>query len=1103
MALKLFIESILFKLQSFRSTQGFTSMLNILGVKIDSASITASPYIQFANIESLISESQDPDLLDIVFSLNELILQIRTTVQTINELISETDNNSSIQVLRDDLLGFILIDSLKSSNSRLWSLFNFLGVLEYNYIERETLIYKSYTKRSFNFGNLKLLISQPNNLFLSEFFWGSNEFLEYEKLFSKLQSIFHAYSIKSNLRSPRASYFDFHLEGIFNDDRRPLSLNIPIYNDVYNDAYGSSWVNLGVDLNAIPFDTQNYLSGLMLSPYVYGEKKLEFSKGQWNTSVELVLLGEIGLQVYPDSFEVHGEGSSVLKVRTLAYDINTYLLKIRNGQGLSVKDIALNFQLVLQNEYGFSLSLILEELKLSVNGNGSDSFLSSILPLNDIENVFNFEIAYSLQNGFSIVGGGGGGGGGGGFKYELPVDKQIGPVLLTRTILGLEFTSDEIQAYGAIEFRANLGPLEITVSEIGIYGTLLPDTPGLLGNADINFGLKPPTGLGLSIDAPTIKGGGFITFDAPDYYGILNLEIQNTIKVTAIGLISTGDRDFSMFIQIFGEFTPVQIGFGFTLSGIGGLFAYNRTIDIPSLRTTFLNGQLGMLLFPEDPMSDASTIISNVQSIFPASQGSYAFGLMGKFEWGTPPLVEFSIGVIIEFGENLRFVILGTGHSTLPDKNTPIAILNLDMFGVIDIQAEYLSVEASLFDSRLSEFSLSGGMALYSSWGSKPDFILSIGGFHSRYKLTTDRIAVPERVGLSKTGDFWVFKMETFIAITSNTFQLGAAAHISARKKGYRAVANAGFEALIIFNPFSFEVDIFFDIKLYKGSKNKGSLDLDINLKGPNPYKLHGILTVEFWFIDFEIEIRKTFGETKIQEVGESSPLIMLKEALRRPQAVQYDNPIWQSTNKKTKTKARKKLKEQESVAHDYLDAGGTVVISQSAIPLNVELEHIGGNTIKTGESQLTFNANDQSISENNAVDAKFAPAQFMKLSESDKLSSEGFVNYNAGIKIKPTYQHGVAVVEPSGFENVYDGDEAQECPVLTIQIFGAEWFTMTENDHLNTATRDYSAHKNFISFSSPEETIQESFDANVFRTVKDRQDALLARRSNQEEILI
>src|SRR5262249_53766549 len=134
------------------------------------------------------------------------------------------------------------------------------------------------------------------------------------------------------------------------------------------------------------------------------------------------------------------------------------------------------------------------------------------------------------------------------------------------------------------------GPFLASVDQLGLKTRLDITKPGALGSVDLTFGFKPPSGIGIAIKAPEVVGGGYLFFDAQkeQYAGVLQLELAETIAVKAIGLLTTrmpdGSKDFSLLVLITAEgFTPIELGFGFTLTGIGGLLGVNRTASVETL----------------------------------------------------------------------------------------------------------------------------------------------------------------------------------------------------------------------------------------------------------------------------------------------------------------------------------------------------------------------------------------------------------------------------------------------------------------------------------------------------------------------------------------
>src|SRR6185295_2656423 len=139
------------------------------------------------------------------------------------------------------------------------------------------------------------------------------------------------------------------------------------------------------------------------------------------------------------------------------------------------------------------------------------------------------------------------------------------------------------------------------ISGVGMGATLsFPSGGGNLGPADLDLSLQPPTGVGLSLDtAGVVTGSGFLFHDVAHstYVGALQVTIHDVLTLTALGLIATtlpdGSRGYSLLVFITAsDFKPIPLGLGFTLQGIGGLVAINRTFDEAVLRAGMQNDTL-------------------------------------------------------------------------------------------------------------------------------------------------------------------------------------------------------------------------------------------------------------------------------------------------------------------------------------------------------------------------------------------------------------------------------------------------------------------------------------------------------------------------------
>ena len=68
-------------------------------------------------------------------------------------------------------------------------------------------------------------------------------------------------------------------------------------------------------------------------------------------------------------------------------------------------------------------------------------------------------------------------------------------------------------------------------------------------------------------------------------------------------------------------------------------------------------------------------------------------------------------------------MILGVIRGILPDERTTILKLQVNFLGVIDFEQGRFSFDASLFDSKLLSFTLSGDMAMRLYWGANANFL--------------------------------------------------------------------------------------------------------------------------------------------------------------------------------------------------------------------------------------------------------------------------------------------------------------------------------------------------------------------------------------------
>ena len=258
---------------------------------------------------------------------------------------------------------------------------------------------------------------------------------------------------------------------------------------------------------------------------------------------------------------------------------------------------------------------------------------------------------------------------------------------------------------------------------------------------DIKIGFKSPSGIGLSVDADTVTGAGFLFHDPTQglYAGALRLSIDDRITVEPLRLIATGCRtaagQFADHLYHRGRFPADAARAGLHAAGDrwhGGREPHvrSRTCCAPESQTDTLKS----LLFPRDPVANAPAIIRSLASAFPARRGSY-IRAAGRIGWVTPTLIKLDLSA--DPGVRGAPPAAGAGRisSLLPSADNDLVRINLDAIGVSTSTrtrrarrgAGGLAAGAQVrADGR-------GGAAGRVDGGAGIGFVLAVGGSHPRF----------------------------------------------------------------------------------------------------------------------------------------------------------------------------------------------------------------------------------------------------------------------------------------------------------------------------------------------------------------------------------
>src|SRR5829696_4640144 len=681
----------------------------------------------------------------------------------------------------------------------------------------DELVRDSFNIDRFRFGRLPDLLRDPAATLRSEYGSPSDDPVGFaRKLFPRL------YLMLSVLGVPCRYGLDPEGMESLGEAAPFLEDALIIYAD---DLLAGAAAEAGVVLNPSPAERGDL--GLVLSPFGTLTSKKEV--GGWSVepgltgAIDVVAYGRHGLTLLADPATTEVTGSLVATLPAPEQG-PAYALGAPDGSRLEVGGAQLKLETALSEaRQTLALSADVTSSKIVIAPGDGDGFLRSILPADGLEAKFDLGLAWSNERGLTIRGSGS-------LDATLPVNISLRDVLKVPTIhLRLLASDADLRGEVSASVGLSIGPVNVVVEQIGLAATLtFPEGGGNLGEANLSVGFKPPKGAGLSIDANVVVGGGYLSFDPEkqEYSGILQLEIADKIAVKAIGMLMTrmpdGGKGYSLVAIIFTEgFAPIQLGFGFALTGIGGLLAINRTFDESFLRAGLKNHSLDSLLFPKDPVRNAPQILSNLNRVFPVARGHHLFGPVFQIAWGTPPLITADVALVFEVGARLRMLILAQIAAILPRQDNDLVRLKMDAVGVVDFDQGTAELDATLHDSRLlKKFVLTGDMAMRVKWEGSPNFALAVGGLHPAFNPPRGFPKL-ERIAINlSSGDNPRLRCEAYFALTSNTVQFGARAELYAAAAGFSIHGQIGFDVLIQFDPFSFLAEFHAHLQLKRGSTN-------------------------------------------------------------------------------------------------------------------------------------------------------------------------------------------------------------------------------------------------------------------------------------------
>ena len=962
------------------------------------------------NLESLLAAGTTGDDLDAAF------VQVATTlaaflngVDTVahdfsaaGDYLAQTD---LVAQFVPRLLDYCVVSALHTASMLPLGMFMFLGVVELHPYERDPSIYQvRHVRNVVHWDRVPQLFGDVKGLLGEVFQWGqagSDPSVLVSALGTVISGLAATVQTRALPRRAEALLAGHDVPAADTDPMLQVLLSI-------TRALDLSGLDVGVSLAGLrPSTAGGTDAGIAFAPYALGGTQLSIPISERMTfgldatldiDTGIALIFRAGAApVMRSNLAIGGVADSVdghiLATLAIANADATpmNLLTVADGLGITVGSVGVSGGVAVNSgELSVLVSAALTHGVLSLSTKHLDSFLASLIPL-DVTVDFDLTVGWSSAHGLFVEGNASP-------HFDIGLNTDIGPFHLGVLHLALTLGQPDLPLEISFDGGATLGPLQVTVQRLGLTADLKFQR-GNLGPVDLQLGFKPPTGLGIQIDAGLAAGGGFISFDPEQgrYSGVLDVTIVDLIAVKVIAVLDTklpdGSNGFSFLMIITFEFPPIQLGLGFTLNGVGGLGGVNRTMVIDALQAGLRAHTLDDILFPPDPVANATKIISEIESFFPPQEGRYLFGPMLSIGWGTPTLLDLEVGVILEVPDPIRLAILGEIKASIPSPDFPLISLKIQVLGTIDFGLQKLAIDGTMYDSYLLAFQLGGDMALRLNWGDQPNFLFSLGGFNPHFTPPPDVPAL-NRLSISLgSGDNPRLAASAYLAVTSNSLQFGANVDAYAAAGGFAVHGYIGYDALFIFSPFSFEFDFSagFDIS-YDGHTLAG-VTLNASLSGPTPWHLHGDASLTFLFFSVSASIDLTWGDSDQATLPPASVLPGLTAALGDPRNWSVGLPAG------APAVSLRAIGADPSVI--VVQPTGVLEVREIVVPLDLAItKFVNAQPIDGTEFSITDVRLNQHPITASPKQEDFAVAQFTDLSDADKVSAPSYELFDAGVRI-------------------------------------------------------------------------------------------------------
>lgn len=442
----------------------------------------------------------------------------------------------------------------------------------------------------------------------------------------------------------------------------------------------------------------------------------------------------------------------------------------------------------------------------------------------------------------------------------LPIQKDFGPVRCNK--LGVIYGASSSKLGFGFDGNLSTGSLNLYLNQLSVnlpLQSLATPTAYTLDLKGMDFALKT--------NAVAVTGG-FLKKDDNEYFGQLGIQLPK-VAISAIGAYSyvdgkDGQDGFSSLV-IYGTLS-IQGGGGIPLgpakiTGMALGMGLHRQALIPAQVEDVKKFPLvTQVIGSKNRESGGTSMITELVNVLPVKRG-HNFGCIG-LRFTLAEIVDCFALAVAQFGsDDLDFAIVG-----LAKLETPVCYAELAIKMALKPAEGSFLAQAQLTDNSWvidKKCKLTGGfaMAFWFGGANKGDFVLTLGGYHPRFKPPAHYPVVP-RVGVNwpVSAELQV-KGELYFAVTPSMLMAGGRLEAAYRSESGRISAwfTAYVDFLMEWAPLRYEANAGVAIRVHAETFLK-TIDLTaaatVQLWG-TPFG--GIAEVDLSVISFTIKL----GEAK------------------------------------------------------------------------------------------------------------------------------------------------------------------------------------------------------------------------------------------------